>query len=96
MKYPIEIQSAIVALQQVGFLMDLKSPTDVLSKQHLGIHRLLFFEIAVFQVMARCVMVIIYQLFEGICHQHTKCCSEDGLHMCSSETCVKTCKTVLP
>jgi hypothetical protein len=81
MKYQIEIQSAIVAMQQVGFLMGLKSPTDVLSKQHIGIHRLLLFAIAAFQVMARCIVVIRYQLFEGIYYQHTKCCSEDGLHM---------------
>jgi hypothetical protein len=74
-KYHIEIHSAIVALQQVGFLMDLKSPSGVLSKEHIGIHRLLLFEIAVFQVMVRCIVVIKYQLFEGICYQHTKCCS---------------------
>jgi hypothetical protein len=46
-KYQIEIHSTILATQQVGFLMDLKSPSGVLSKQHIGIHRLLLFEIAV-------------------------------------------------
>jgi hypothetical protein len=66
--------------------MDLKSPTDVLSKQHISIQKLLLFEIAVFQVMARCIVVIRYQLFEGI-YQHTKCCSEDGLHMLFRNVC---------
>jgi hypothetical protein len=58
MKYQIEIHSAIVAMQQAGFLMGLKSPIDVLSKQTIGIHRLLLSKIAVFQVMARCIVVI--------------------------------------
>jgi len=63
----MEIHSAFVEMQQVGFLMDLKSPSDVFSRHRIGVESVLFFEIAVFQVMARCIVVISYQHFEGIC-----------------------------
>ena len=48
--------------------MDLKSPSDVFSRNHIGVQRILFFEIAIFLVMARCSVVIRYQLFEGMCY----------------------------